>query len=74
MKRWADVHKLVDAAQANNWDMATFKALLDWEFEGESGLKPGRRKGTRKPMSAEARAKIAAAQKKRWAKEKKSAA
>jgi len=34
--------------------------------------KPSKRRGARKPMSAEARAKIAAAQRKRWAKAKKS--
>lgn len=72
MKRWVDVHKLVDAAQAKNWDLATFKALLDWEWEG-AGLKApsGRGKGTRKPMSAEARKKISDAAKKRWAAAKK---
>lgn len=37
----------------------------------EGSRRKGKGKGTRKPMSVEARAKIAAAQKKRWAKAKK---
>jgi len=39
-------------------------------LEGSGSKRKG--KGKRKPMSQEARAKIAAAQKKRWAKQKKS--
>jgi hypothetical protein len=39
-------------------------------LQGSGGSRK-KAKGTRKPMSAEARAKIAAAQKKRWAKAKK---
>lgn len=39
-------------------------------LEDGSGKSKRKGKGTRKPMSAEARAKIAAAQKKRWAKAK----
>ena len=38
-------------------------------LEGRDGSSPSKR-GKRRPMSAEARAKIAAAQRKRWAKEK----
>lgn len=38
----------------------------------EGSTTVSKRKGKRKPMSAEARAKIAAAQRKRWAKAKKS--
>ena len=40
-------------------------------LEGSATPSKRKGKGTRKPMSAEARAKIAAAQKKRWAKQKK---
>ena len=74
MKRWDDVRELVNAAEENNWDLPTFEAMLDWEFvrkplskggPSRTGLRPKRQ------MSAEARAKISAAQKKRWAKEKK---
>jgi len=47
-------------------------ALLEGESASTSAR--GKRKGRRKPMSQEARDKIAAAQKKRWAKQKKEAA
>jgi len=46
-------------------------ALLEGGVEG-GGLTPARGRKKRKPMSQEARDKIAAAQKKRWAKQKKS--
>ena len=66
---WTAVRKLVNVAEAKGWNIDTFKALLDYEL-GDAPTRTRRSTGKRKPMSAEARAKISAAQKKRWSKTK----
>lgn len=66
-----DTEQLLKAVKA---EIARLGQVVDL-LEGSTALPArkgrGKRKGTRKPMSAAARAKISAAQKKRWAKVKK---
>jgi hypothetical protein len=70
MQNWNGVRRLVDVAQKNSWNIDTFKALLDWEFSDTPVKGTLQRKGTRKKrvLSAEARAAISLAQKRRWQK------
>jgi hypothetical protein len=73
MKTWNQVRELVNAAEENHWDLATFKAVLDWEWDGKlTGGVRGLRPGKKRTMSPEARKRISDAQKARWKKAKKS--
>jgi hypothetical protein len=63
-----DTNKLLEEVKS---EIVRLQKVVDL-LEGSTIVSKRKGKGTRKPMSAEARAKIAAAQKKRWAKQKKS--
>jgi hypothetical protein len=66
-----DISELRKEREALSKRLASLDSLLDAvaSFDG-SGKRPGRPKGKRSHMSAAGRARIAAAQRKRWAKVK----